>query len=230
MTLRKDVFDAVANIVKDHGFSKLSISLIAEYADMESVVIYRNFTNVENILEQYIERLDYWLSFFSKEEDKDKQFSKDFYINMLEELLDLIHRKKEIQQLIVWELSEDNNFTRTLAGRRELGGEALMNNVEEYFKDTGLDVNIISAIVISAIYYLSVHKDRSTFCGIDMNGRIGKERLRKGIEQIVDWIFDIKNKTKEKNIAKKLMNDGVSEQIIMNATGLSEKELNELKS
>lgn len=225
--IRKDIFDAVSNIVKNEGFSKLSISQIAETADMESIVIYRNFNNIENILEQYIERFDFWLSFFAKDDNKDIEASKENYQESLSELLEMVHKKKEIRQLLVWELAEDTPFTSTLAQRKENTSEGFFNKYVDMFKDSDMDIRMVSAIFISSIYFLSMYKNRAPFCGVDMGGKDGRSNLNKTLIQLIDLIFNKFNKTEEKAIAKKMLDENIPMETVMRVTGLTEAEIKE---
>jgi AcrR family transcriptional regulator len=225
--IRKDVFDAVSNIIKNDGFSKLSINQIAEAADMETVVIYRNFNNLENILEQYIERFDFWLSYFAKDKRKDIQPTKEYYKDSLTGLLEMVHPKREIQQLLIWELTEDSFLTNGMSQRRELAGENFINKYTEMFEGSGFDVRVVSAILISAIYYLSMYKNHSTFCGASMKGKEGRRILNDNLNEIIDLVFAKVDKTKEKEMARKMLEENIPMATVMSITGLTEKEIQE---
>ena len=82
-----------------------------------------------------------------------------------------------MQQLLIWELSDDNPTTRRTAQLRESINEPLIRLLEHKFKDSSLDINVISAIIISGIYYLILHRKRSHFCDVDYNSRAGKDRF-----------------------------------------------------
>jgi hypothetical protein len=70
-------------------------------------------------------------------------------------------------------------------------------------------------MMISGIYYLILHRKRSEFCSIDFNTKIGKERLRTGVRQMSELLFDGIQKKKEMlEIAERLRAEGVSEEII----------------
>lgn len=224
--IRKDIFDAVGGIVKNEGFSKLSINLISEYAEMETVVIYRHFTSLEKIIEQYVERFDFWLSLFTLNEEKEeKATNREAYLESIFEMLDFVHKKREIQQLIVWELTEDNHITDGIAQRRELDLEAFSDKYVTLFEGTGIDVKAISAIIISAIYYLSAHKNRSPFNGISTKGTEGRQIIMDSISQIIGLLFDKKEKIKEKAIARKMLEESIPMEVVMKVTGLSKVEI-----
>lgn len=51
------------------------------------------------------------------------------------------------------------------------------------------DIACTTSILISAIYYLILHKDISTFCGIDYSTESGDERIKKTLKDIGHLIF-----------------------------------------
>lgn len=225
LMIRKDIFDAVSEIVKKEGFLKLSINQIAEYADMEPIVILRGFSTVENIIEQYVERFDFWLSYFSHEDMVDFTPDRDTYKSLMKELIDLTFRKKEIQQLIAWELSEDSRLTRDIAQRRDYPANSLITLYNDHFNTSGLDVRLVSSVLVSSIYYLSIHRNRASSFGLDLSAKTGKKSFLEGIDKLIDVIFDHVEKVKEKEIARRLFDKGDSVDVIAEVTGLSIEEV-----
>ncbi len=220
LMIRKDIFDAVNEIVRKEGFLKLSITQIAEYADMEPIVILRGFSTVENIIEQYVERFDFWLSYFSQEDFLDFTPDRETYKTIIYELLDVVFRKKEIQQLIAWELAEDSRLTRDIAQRRDYPTSTFLSLFSDRFDKSGLDLRMLSTILVSAVYYLSVHRNRSTSFGMDLSGKPGKKLFINGINKLIDVVFDHVEKTKEKEIARRLFDKGDSVDEIARITDL----------
>ena len=58
----RDLLDAVASLIKEVGFSRITLPAIAQKANLNISVIYRNYTNIDNLLEQYTRKFDFWLN------------------------------------------------------------------------------------------------------------------------------------------------------------------------
>jgi hypothetical protein len=96
-----------------------------------------------------------------------------------------------------------------------LVNEPLIRLLEYKFKDSGLDINVISATIISGIYYLVLHRKRSLFCDVDFNSKVGRERLQYGVNQLSILLFSAINKQNDfEAIAERLRTEGVNEELI----------------
>lgn len=210
----RDVMQAVDSLIEEVGFRNLTLTGVAERAKIEPAVFYRRFANLEELFDKYTHKYDYWMGGIL--ESMPKNLTEDEGLHwILETLIQSLYRNKGMQQLLIWELSEDNATTRRTAQLRELINEPLIRLLEHKFKDSGIDVNVISATIISGIYYLILHSKRSLFCDVDFNNKIGKERFKKGIAQLIDMLFEkLKNEQELQRIATRLRAEGVSDEII----------------
>ncbi len=221
--IRKSIFDAVSKIVKEHGFSKLSIPLISEESGVQPNVISRRFNNLDDIIEQYVERFDFWLTYFP--EDRKSPNTRVAFQNSLEDILDIAWKKREIQRLLSWELADRSSLTMAVTQRREEALDNLLSNYDKFFNGSSIDLRAVSSILISSIYYLSGFQDKSTFCGVNMKGPEGNLIVSDTLKKIVNWAFDDLEKVKEKEMARKLLNKGYPIEDIMEITGLYENEI-----
>lgn len=94
-----------------------------------------------------------------------------------------------MQELIRWEIAEDNETTNRTASIREMFTLPLAEKYDNIFKNSGIDFVAIATIIISGLYYLYLHKDRSTFCDIDMNTEEGRNRINQAIKFLVEPLF-----------------------------------------
>ena len=93
--------------------------------------------------------------------------------------------------------------------------EPLLRIMEKVFQGSGLDMNVITAMMISSIYYLIIRRNRSTFCEIDFSTRKGKARLEEAINQLSTILFaELKRQHEKTELANRLRAEGVSESII----------------
>lgn len=224
--MRMDLLEAVSHVLKEKGFLNLNINNVCQYADVDRNAIYRHFGDFNNLLTQFIETKDFWLdaleSISNMEINDYKVFLKQLLINQYEQ----INKNPELQQLLVWEVSELSLRTKTVAQRREIISESLIKKYENHFKDSGIDFNVICAILVSGIYYLILHKKHSTFCLVDFTKE--KDRMMTVLDQIVEILFEAKeSREKTKDIATRALEKGIDAETVAEITGL---DLNDVKA
>jgi AcrR family transcriptional regulator len=200
----KEVIDnqlmsAVCRVINEMGFSQLGINSVSEVAKVEKAYIYRNFDSFDNLLERYFVRNDFWERFIvQKAYNEHTSDMKDMFIFYLTELYKTMDQSREFESLARWEIAEPTSYILRHAKRRELENRELMNLNTEYFKDSGLDIEVFYALFTGGVYYLVMHKDIAPFCNIDFSTREGKKRLTKAIEQLADMLFDRRDSLSKK--------------------------------
>jgi len=220
--IKKSIFDAVYQIVKDKGFTVLSINLISECSNVSPIIIGKRFKDLDDIIEQFISRWEYWIDIFS---DKSGERTRHAYQNMLETLLDVIWKKKAIQQMLAWEMIEESSLLEPMIIEREEKIEKMINRFAPLFEETEYDIRLITAMLLSSIYYIAGYKKKESFCGMNLKGNIGNLKLLEGVTQLSNLVFDKVEKTTEKEIAKKMLESGDSVEKIERVTGLSWAEI-----
>ena len=221
--IKKSIFDAVYQIVKEKGFPVLSINLIAEYSKVSPIIIGKRFKDLDDIIDQFISRWEYWIDLFSDSGGKDK--SKASYQYTLETILDIIWKKKAIQQILAWEIVEDSPLLDPIIMQREAKIAKLTNRYAPLFESTEYDIKLITAILLSAVYYMAGYKKKESYFGMNIKGNTGNLKLLEGINQISDLVFAKIEKTTEKEIAKKMLKSGDSIEKVEQITGLSRGEI-----
>ncbi len=78
-----------------------------------------------------------------------------------------------MQKLLIWEVSDSNYITERTAENRERHSQNLVEYFEKTDSDPNINIRVVSALLISGIYYLALHKNISTFCGIDFRSKEG---------------------------------------------------------
>ena len=190
IAVKEDIYDAVGSVLQKYGFSKLGINLVAEEAGVDKNVIYRNFTDFNTLLEEYVEKQDFWLRAIKELGKVKVENHRELTKQVLTEQFKTIYSNKELQQVLVWELGDKDNITTSLAIKREVLSKGLIDQYKPLLDDFGVNFNNIAAILIAGIYYLILHKDKSTFCNIDITKKKDREDFLKTIEWLVDLIFD----------------------------------------
>ncbi len=223
--IKKSIFDAILQIVKEKGFTSLSINLISEYSGINPLTINKRFKDIDDVIEQFLRRYDYWLEIFP---DAKEDGTKESYQEALEFVLDVVWKKKAIQQILAWQVTEESAFSDSMAKDMDEAVSALTSHYVEKFGDSPYDIRLLTAILLGAVFYISAYKKKATFCGMDLMGHMGNYKLLEGINQISDLVFEKVEKTKEKEIARKLLKYGDSVDKIIDLSGLSREEIESL--
>lgn len=230
IAVKMELIDAVGSVLKKHGFAKLGINLVAEEAKIDKNVIYRNFEDFDKLLEAYVEKQDFWfmaLKEHGKEAIEDKRA---FMKYMLADQVKVIYSNKELQQLLLWELGDQDDFTTNVAIKREILAKGIFDQYRSLLDDYGVKFNFIIAILISSIYYLIIHREKSTFCETDLTRKNEREEFIEVIEWLTDLVFDkIERKGEAERIALNAIKEGIDEETISKITGLTLTKVKALK-
>lgn len=213
-TIERDVLNAVSSLIEEVGFANVTLTGVAQRAQIEATVFYRRYANLEELFDQYTRKYDYWLGNLAEMMPPDLAHEESFKW-ILKNLIIALYKNKGMQQLLVWELSDDNPVTRRTSRLRESINEPLVRLLEYCFQGSGIDMNAISAMMISGIYYLVLHRKRSRFCDIDFASKKGKARLEEAVDQLTSILFaELKRQHQMQHIADRLRAEGVSEDIV----------------
>lgn len=187
-TIIEDIRKAAVESVLKRGFSGSLVSEIIKKAKIEPVVFYNRYQNLEEFFSEFVKGYDYWFSDIAKEANKQKSPYNQF-IALINGLQECMIKKNVMQELIRWEIAEDNEITNRTASIREMFTLPLAEKYDNIFKNSGIDFVAIATIIISGLYYLYLHKDRSTFCNIDVNTEEGRNRINQAIKFLAEPLF-----------------------------------------
>lgn len=224
--------NAIKMVIEEEGFSNTTLAAITEKAGIVPNVFYNRFKSLDDLFDEYIKKYDYWL--VDVADSIDPQQINDYHVafeNILVALTRSLYTNKSMQQILLWELSEENEITSRSANLREANTSEIVESFEDFYKtvDTDIDIRVVSALFIAGIYYLILHKERSTFCGIDFNRKEGKELLIRNIGELSKLIFHKKNTNNETlRIARNMKKKGFDAESIMEITGLNQRQVQQL--
>ncbi len=102
---------------------------------------------------------------------------REFIKHMILQQFDFQLKNKAMSEMLIWELADKEDFASTIAIKRELMSEGMMNQYKHLLDSYGVSFSGFVAMIISSTYYLLIHKDKSTFCGIDLNLKQDRERF-----------------------------------------------------
>ena len=219
--VEKDILNAVSVTVGKYGFSNVTLSAVAKKAKVELSVIYRHFGSLDGLLDRYVQEYDLWLN-NSVDFDTDNVVTGlDYYLTTADAIVDLFYENKHMQQLLLWELTDVNPTTEYTSTKREEATAKIIEHFEQMFQHTPIDIRSITAVMVAGVYLITLHKDVSTFCGVDFSTVQGKQKLINALKQLSTLIFNsLKSNNELKNIARKLYDEGVNKNIILRVTGV----------
>jgi AcrR family transcriptional regulator len=181
------ILQAVGKLVAESGFSSLGINAIAREAGVDKVLIYRYFTDLPTLLRTFGQERNY-LASTSAPPGFDK-------IESLPELLShaLIFFQKELrdrpitQEIILWDLLEDNELTQELIDVREKTRIARTKFFYDKFDiPADQDVTALMTILGCGITYLILRsKNKPIYAGLDFSTEDGWERLESIVSKII---------------------------------------------
>jgi len=190
--------DAVGAIIKKNGYKGLGLNAIAKEADVSKILIHRYFGGVDQLVEAYVLKNDYWIAKAGEvaveaEGKTDNETLRDLVISLLKGHFEYFDTHEEMRSIILWEITEKTMLLNSVCLVREEVGSLLLEKAEPLFAGSKKNIKGITAILVSGIYYMILHakKNESTICGIDVNSKEGQKEILDTIEQIVNWTFEV---------------------------------------
>lgn len=190
---KKDLEDIINNaaleLIKENGFHNITVTSIMQKAEIEPIVFYNRYEDLNAFTDEFVKKYDYWFSeVINKIEFIDNPQKQ--YISILTTLLESLQGNKEMQQLLRWEIDSYNDTTIRTARLREFHTLPLVNKYKRIFENSQVEIDAVSALVIGGIYYLVLHSGLSEFAGIDINSKEGKEKIQRALEYLGNMFFD----------------------------------------
>ncbi|MCC8143598.1 MAG: TetR/AcrR family transcriptional regulator, partial [Tannerellaceae bacterium] len=144
--------NSVREAIVERGYNRLRISNILEKARIEPGVFYNRYKDLDDCLDKIVRKYDYWLN-DSLKILPDITPAENLE-NIIVNLIDALDANSEMQQLLVWELSEYNKTTVRTSNGREEDIKSMIEIFNDAFKDMDIDYRYFSALFIGGIYYL----------------------------------------------------------------------------
>lgn len=194
---KQKLLAAVGKILRVKGYSGLKVSKIAAVAGFDKKLIYEYFGSTDKLIDEYIKSQDYWSKFSPdiKEEQASSKGKEALTQGILMQF-DSLKKNKELQKIILWELSESKPILRKLVEQREAVGADLFGNVTDpYFGEDAKRFRAIIALIVSGAYYLNLYPayNASEFCGLDMKTEEGRSEIEKAIVDLIEFAYQKRN-------------------------------------
>jgi hypothetical protein len=188
---KQKLLNAVSKIILKEGFRAIGINTIAKEAGVDKVLIYRYFGSLDGLLKAFISGKDYFgnlseiLSGSNEINNVDQliETTKNIFIGQLRN----IRKDKELQEILLWELNYRNKVTSSVAKKRETVSVYFVKEFEKKFNFDNVDIQVISSILSSAIYYLIIRaKTVDVFTGLDLKKEENWTRIEEGLIYLID--------------------------------------------
>ncbi|AWW30249.1 TetR/AcrR family transcriptional regulator [Echinicola strongylocentroti] len=188
------LIQAVGEIIRTQGYTKLGVNRIADTAGVSKKLIYRYFGNADKLIETYIRGEDYWMAFYDSlrqlADHKDDDYGKKTIEMTLKNLYEHMSNSQEAQKIILWEISEKSQLMFEICNDREKLGATILAKMDPLFDKTDIDIRGILALILGGIYYIVLHSNSTggSFCEIENENR--KNRISRSIETILEWAYN----------------------------------------
>ncbi|WDF55821.1 TetR/AcrR family transcriptional regulator [Mucilaginibacter sp. KACC 22063] len=191
------LIEAVGSVIKKKGYKGLTARIIAREADVTTSLIFKYFGTMDKLISIYIAEKDYWMSSKTQlskmlEKMHKKRGLQEMLVYVLEKQFDYFYRDEEMQQLILWEITEKCSIMDDIGGIRESLAREFFNHTDPIFEGSGVSFKAVAALLVSGIYYLVLHTrtNHSTLCGINIHSEADRAEIIRTIRQVLQWTFD----------------------------------------
>jgi len=154
------IIHAVETLLLEHGFPAVGINAIARQAGCDKVLIYRYFENLDGLLQRVADNNDLWWDvgeIISENLDEISQLALPQFIDrLLKRHIKAVQKRPLTQEIMAWEMSDQNALTRALSRIRTEQGMLLVKQVRRYYDNPAIDVGGILGIFGAAINYLVI--------------------------------------------------------------------------
>ncbi len=231
--IENDIWNALERLILKKHIHNITIVELAQEAQVEPVVLYNRFKNLEELIEIYVRRYDYWLKDVT-EIDWNGEPKSEFK-KMFTNFVDKFYENEIMQRVLIWELHNGNEVNRQMAGMREMQAQQLFEHFNKYLQNSGVGIKAFTAILVAGIYMLVLHRKISTFSLIDFDCEAGKQILIDTVEEIVDRSFiseattvSHENPQSIRDVAQNMLDLNVEKGIIALSTGLTVEQINSM--
>ena len=189
---KQKLVEATIALVREEGFDRVGINAIAQRAGVSKILIYRYFDSLSGLFEAVADSIDPLQATRFHELMKNMGETSTVGAIMKQMILELHKGLKDdelTKQLLIWELSNQNEMTEALASARERMGleltKRLTAQLDRGAGATEVDLNAILALVTAGVFYLTLRSDSvQDFNGIDIRSEGGWDRMAEALSRL----------------------------------------------
>lgn len=193
---KQRILDAVGVLLSKTGCQDIRINAIAREAGVSKVLIYRYFGGLSELLHEFAQKSDFWPT---TEEQLGRELPETNGMSLAEigaqyltSHIKEFRERPTTQEIMRWELVQENALTRELYSVRESRGMELIGYLYDRFQKEvpGMDVPAVMGLMHAGISYLVLSsKNADQYAGIDLHSEQGWGRLEKAIDEMMKIIM-----------------------------------------
>lgn len=166
----KLIDQATEEIVREKGFEGLGIQEICDRAEIEPALFYRRYPEgLAYYTEQFIRNHDFWLISYNDSTVAELRGTREELTKIFISLWEKVTSDTFFSSFLRLELQRNiPEAAREMAKVREENTQKLVG-LFATDGDVSLTKRIQLALITAGLQYLALHKDVSTFCGVDFN-------------------------------------------------------------
>lgn len=214
---KADIEDAIHKAavtqIKKKGFSMALVTDIVKRAKIEPIVFYNRYKNLNEFYDSFVKKYDYWLSDLIRANSNAVDTEQGF-IDIFNQLTDKLLGDEIMAELLRWEISDGNHITERTARLRELHSIELINQHKATYGTCSNGIIPLIALIVGGVYFMILHKDRSTFGGIDINTPDGRRQLSEAFGIFGEMVFKQIDTPRHDTIAERMRAEGIPEEVI----------------
>ncbi|RKR82102.1 TetR family transcriptional regulator [Mucilaginibacter gracilis] len=191
---QRELIAAVGDTLREEGFQGLKTNRIAKRIGKDKNVVRYHFENMEGLQKAYIREKDHWLPFFEKfklGDNPGRTQVQQLFRELMQANFSGFLENPEMQQIILWQISEANPLLTGISEEREREGARLLEKTDPFFGGSGVNFRAVVSLLLGGIYYIVLHAktNKSTVSGMDANKKSDRAELHRTIGQILDWAW-----------------------------------------
>lgn len=154
------ILDAVGSLLLEQGYPAVGINAIARQAGCDKVLIYRYFGGFDELLLAFAETTALWWEvdeiITENETDCAVIALPDYLQMLLDRYVTALESRPLTLEIMAWEMSAQNDLTRTLARLRSERGMQLVKRIRAFYQQPNIDIGGILGVFGASINYLVI--------------------------------------------------------------------------
>ncbi|MDR3724935.1 MAG: helix-turn-helix domain containing protein [Terracidiphilus sp.] len=188
---RAGILAAVGRLLARSGFGQIGINSIAREAGVDKVLIYRYFGGMPELLKAFAAESDFWPGIEELMQEAGQMSAGDTALDRAKRIMlafgRALRKRPLTQEIMRWELQEQNELTETLARHREAQSEKLF---EQFGDAAGVDVRAVASLLAAGQTYLILRsKNAEVYNGLSLHSETDWRRLEAAAVAILDAVF-----------------------------------------
>jgi AcrR family transcriptional regulator len=190
---RLEILHAVGRVLARSGFRELGVNSIAREAGVDKVLIYRYFGGLPQLLKAFAKESGFWPDLGELEGETNKSAVLMTETERAKRLVLAFGRalrgRPLTQEIMRWELLEQNELTRALAQYREEQGVKVFQQIEES-GDGAADTRAIGSLLAAGLTYLILRsRVSSVYNGLHLDTEEDWLRIERAAGFLVEAAF-----------------------------------------